>query len=304
VNNAVRSYTIAGGNWLGAQFVTQSSLKPATAKSWNVGAIWQSQGFRSDHHLQLIVDYFNIETKDEIGQIADPTTIAALVFNDTTVNGTTSNGAITTCDPAVQPLLNRVTFNNGCSVGLRAVNGFASIRTDVGNGPGQSTDGIDVQATYTMPMLYAPGDLTFGLTATEVLKLVTGSTTLDGVIVSPSDDRLGTLNFATVAAAAPKWRANFSVNYALDKHNLRVGVNYVSAVTDERPGIQYGEHGQNWITTDLTYRYQFDKGLAFTGTVANVFDRDPPRAQEELGYDPRLGNPLGRTFEVGVKKTF
>ena len=32
---------------------------------------------------------------------------------------------------------------------------------------------------------------------------------------------------------------------------------------------------------------------------------DPQRAAiQELGYDPRIGNPLGRTVEVSVKKTF
>ena len=44
--------------------------------------------------------------------------------------------------------------------------------------------------------------------------------------------------------------------------------------------------------------------LALTATVANMFDRMPPKAQEELGYDPFMGNPLGRTFEVGIKKSF
>lgn len=44
--------------------------------------------------------------------------------------------------------------------------------------------------------------------------------------------------------------------------------------------------------------------MALTATVANMFDRDPPPAQEEFGYDPWTGNPLGRTIEVGVKKAF
>lgn len=44
--------------------------------------------------------------------------------------------------------------------------------------------------------------------------------------------------------------------------------------------------------------------MAFTATVANMFDRDPPPAQEEFGYAPWTGNPLGRTIEVCVKKTF
>jgi hypothetical protein len=38
--------------------------------------------------------------------------------------------------------------------------------------------------------------------------------------------------------------------------------------------------------------------------VVNITDKDPPAAREELGYDPLIGNPLGRTIEVSVKKTF
>jgi len=298
ITNAVRSYTIAAGNWLGAQFVTDANLKPATAKTWNAGVIWQSRGFADDHDLRIILDYFDIRTKDEIsvlGGIADVNDIANLVFNG-------AGGTITTCDPSVQPLLNRVTFNNGCTIGMGAVGTFSQIRTITGNGPGQTTTGYDLQSTYHLPL--GPGDLTLGLNATYITALRTGPTSLDGVVISTGDDRLGKLNFATVAAAAPKLRANLSANYAMGPHNFRLGVDYVSKVTDERPGIQYGETGEAWVSVDLTYRVLFRDNLTLTATVGNLFDRDPPAAQEELGYDPRLGNPLGRTFEIGLKKTF
>jgi outer membrane receptor protein involved in Fe transport len=148
------------------------------------------------------------------------------------------------------------------------------------------------------------GDLALDLTATKITELETGPTSLDGVTITTGDDRLGTLNFATFALAAPEWRANLSANYSLDRQNFRLGVNFVSAVTDERVGIQYGENGEDWITADFTYRFEVTDDLAVTGTVANIFDRMPPKAQEELGYDPFMGNPLGRTIEIGVKKAF
>ncbi|WP_374470205.1 TonB-dependent receptor domain-containing protein [Phenylobacterium sp.] len=295
VTFAARNYTIAGSNWLAAQFITDESLKPETAKAWNVGAIWQSRGIADDHRFRLIVDYFDIETKDQIGQIADPNQIANLVFNG-------PGGTVTTCDPNVQPLLRRVTFNGTCTVGMSAVGAFSSISTRYGNGPGQSTNGFDVQADYDMTL--GPGDLRLSLTATRVTELKTGPTELDGVVVSTGDNRLGTLNFATFAQAAPKLRANLAANYALDRQNFRLGLNYVSAVRDERAGVQYGEEGEEWVTVDFTYRLELNDDLAFTATVANILDRDPPPAQEEFGYDPWTGNPIGRTIEVGVRKTF
>lgn len=295
VTVAARTYTAAAGNWLGAQFITDANLKPETATAKNFGIIWQSEGFGAGHRFQAIVDYFDIRTKDKIDQVADPNQIASLVFNG-------PGNTITTCDPSVQPLLNRVTFNAGCTVGMSGVGSFSSISTRYGNGPGQTTNGIDFQSRYDMPV--GPGDLSLGLNATRITELRTGPTLLDGVIVSTGDDRLGNLNFATFAQAAPEWRANFDANYRFDRHNMRVGVNFVSAVKDERPGVQYGEDGEDFITVDLTYRFEFNDGLALSATVANAFDRDPPPAQEEFGYDPWTANPLGRTAEIGLRMTF
>ncbi|WP_414900939.1 TonB-dependent receptor domain-containing protein [Sphingomonas flavalba] len=292
---AARNYTVAGSNWLAAQFITAANLKPETARTSNIGMIWDSRGLGSDHRFRLMVDYFDIRTKDEIGQIADPNQIANLVFNG-------PGGTTTTCDPSAQPLLSRIAFNAGCTVGMSAIGAFSSVTTLVGNGPGQRTTGFDVQANYTLPV--GEGELGLQLTATRITKLKTGATSLDGVVISTGDDRLGTLNFATFAQAAPKLRANFSVNYNLARHNIRVGANYVSAVKDERAGIQYGENGRAWITADLTYRFEVADGFVLTANVGNLFDRDPPPAQEEFGYDPWMANPLGRTFEIGIKKTF
>ena len=215
---AARTYTVAASNWLAAQFITDADLKPETAKTANIGAIWQSRGLFDDHKFRLIVDHFDIRTKDQIGQVADPNQIASLVFNG-------AGGTITTCDVAKQPLLARITFNSGCAVGMSGVGSFSAVSTRYGNGPGQTTKGFDVQATYGLPV--GPGDLDVSFTATRVTELKTGPTTLDGVTISTGDDRLGTLNFATFAQAAPKLRANLGVNYGLGRQNFRLGVNYV-----------------------------------------------------------------------------
>ncbi len=292
---AARTYTVAASNWLAAQFITDSNLEPETAKTSNLGLVWQSRGLRDDHSFSFILDYFNIETENQIGQIADPNQIASLVFNG-------AGGTITTCDPTVQPLLRRITFNAACAVGMSGVGSFSMVTTLFGNGAGQSTNGFDLQTTYTMPV--GRGTFSANLTATKITELKTGATQLDGVTVTSGDDRLGYLNFATFGQAAPEWRANLNLNYNQDRHNLRLGVNYVSAVEDERPGVQYGEFGEEWITADVTYRFELNDNLALTATVANLFDRAPPPAQEEFGYDPWTANALGRTFEIGVKKRF
>lgn len=297
-----------------------------------MGAIWQSQGFAPDHDLQIIVDYFDIETVDELGTLASNEQIANGVFRFTSggvafanQDGTAISGgpaavnngtALADCS---HPLISRVTFNGGaCVQGVTNALQLNSIRTDYGNGPGQHTAGIDLQMNYTMP--FGPGDMTLALSATHVTKDENTATVLDGFQVAPADDRLGFLNYATVGFSSPETRANFSINYSLDQHNFRLGAQYVSGVTDERgpttpggylPGTTtpygttyYGVESGDWLSYDFTYLFRVTEDLRLTATVANLTDEDPPQSRQELGYDPRMGSPLGRTFEIGIKKTF
>jgi hypothetical protein len=153
---------------------------------------------------------------------------------------------------------------------------------------------------------------------------------LDGYEVKAADNRLGYLNFATIANAAPEWKANFSVNYAIGEHNVRLTANYISGVKDERyiktsdntidvalitpEGWQagtntlfaptyYGVIGDSWLTADVHYLWRASWGTV-GASVLNVTDEDPPESRQEFGYDPRIGNPLGRQFEVSFKKSF
>ena len=41
-----------------------------------------------------------------------------------------------------------------------------------------------------------------------------------------------------------------------------------------------------------------------SASIENIADEMPPASRQEMGYDPRIGNPLGRTFQVGLTKRF
>lgn len=328
VNNGVNSYTIAAGNWRGAQTITESGIEPETATVWSTGAIWQSRGFADDHDFRLIVDYFDIETEDEIGLLASANTIAGAVFSLSptgTGNVPTNGTALADCS---HPLIGRVTFNGGaCVQGVTNADNFASISTAFGNGPGQHTAGFDVTVDYSFNAL--DGEIRLGTTVTKVETFEFSQTTLDGYLLDPGDDRLGTLNFATIANAAPEMRANINVNYARGDHNFRLVTDYIEGVKDERylladgsineaalvpngfqPGTTtrfepsfYGVIGDDWWSTSFHYIWDWDFAtLSFS--VVNILDEDPPESRQEMGYDPRIGNPYGRTFEIGLRKTF
>jgi len=322
INNGVNSYTIAAGNWRGAQTVTQTGIEPETAIVWGAGAIWQSQGFTDDSNFQLIVDFFSIETEKELGLLASANDVANAVFSIAPggSGAVPKNGsALANC---AHPLAGRVIFNGTCVQGVTNANDFASVRTDFGNGPGQLTEGFDIQSSYQFPIF--SGDLRLGVTATNVTKFEFTETSLDGYQLDPGADRLGNLNFATVATAVSDWRGNFSANYSQGDHNLRFVVNYVSGVKDDRyydsglgvtpAGRQagtttaygptfYGINGDDWISGELHYTIDMP-WATMTASIVNITDEDPPGSLQEMGYDPRIGNPLGRTFELSFTKQF
>lgn len=329
VSNGVNSYTIAAGNWRGAQTITESGIEPETATVWSSGAIWKSQGFSADHSFQVIVDYFDIETENELGLLATANQIADAVFHlsPTGSGAAPKNGtALADCS---HPLIGRVTFNGGaCVQGVSVADNFSNISTAYGNGPGQHTAGVDVQLDYSFPAL--AGEIRLGTTVTNVRTFEFTATTLDGYLLDPGDERLGTLNFATIANAAPEWRVNFNINYSRGDHNLRFAANYIDGVIDERyvgkdgtvsesgliasgrvPGSTsnntvpsyFGVFGENWISADMHYIWDME-WATLNFSVVNLLDEEPPASRQEMGYDPRIGNPLGRTLEIGLRKTF
>ncbi len=326
VVNGVNSYTIAGNNWLGATTVTRSDIKPEEAVVWSFGTIWDSQGFTDDSDFRVIIDYFSIETEDELGLLATANDIAASVFN---IPNPLSSQLPNLADCS-HPLVGRVTFNGACTQGVTTARDFASITTEFGNGPSQTTAGFDIQMNYGFPFM--EGDLRIGLTATKIQELESSPSIIDGFAVDNGDNRLGDLNFAVVAGAASEWRSNINVNYSQDIHNVRAVLNYVSGVDDERfinadgslrltgtggltpagyqPGTTtpfnastYGVRGDDWVTLDVHYTADFEFATV-SASIANLADENPPESRQELGYDPRIGNPLGRTFEIGIRKEF
>lgn len=325
--NTVASYTVAGGAWLGSQQFTRSDIEPETATVWNVGAIFQFD-WGTTQNLQLILDYFDIETKNELGLVASTNDIATSVFSieQPRVPGQPVPPNLADCS---HPLIGRVTFNAPCEQGVTSARDFASIRTDFGNGPGQHVAGFDLQLAYGVDA--GPGRLTLGANVTKYMKNETPATILDGFEVKAADDRLGFLNFATVGASQPEWRGNVFGNYNFGNHNIRLQVNYVSGVDDERflnadgtinenatglrpAGVQpgtmtpfeistFGIYGEDWISTDLHYLWR--ASWATVGfSIINVADEDPPASRQEMSYDPRVGNPLGRQFELSLRKSF
>ncbi len=339
----VRSFDAQNGAWLAGQRITRSDVEAEEAESLNVGVIWNSEGFAPDHAFTFTADYFDIETKGAIDELATPNQIAnAVFFLDENEDGVADRiPDLEPGDPGYDPLLadradellancaspfiDRIILNNAasspdgtCVQGFTGASSLNTAITEIGNGHNEITSGIDFDATYDMPVW--EGDLTLNVAGTYLLEFERTARILDGVEVAPADDRLGFVNFESIPFPHSEWRVNFSANYNWDQHNTRFMARYVSGLEDERaslipvgvlpgtstpyPAITNGAKVDDPLLFDLTYVYDYSDNWRFTANITNLLDTDPPFIWTEFGYDPRIADALGRTIEIGVKASF
>ena len=55
---------------------------------------------------------------------------------------------------------------------------------------------------------------------------------------------------------------------------------------------------------DLTGQIELPWNTTISAGIQNILDTDPPFVQSMYNYDYTNGNPLGRTFKIGVKQRF
>lgn len=288
----------AGNSYLRVETETLGGIKPETAEVMNLGVIFNfDSGLPFNGVARLSLDYFDFQIKDEIKTVSHNAILNSVVA---------SSNAFVNCSAALIP---RISFKNGvgaagCQQGVTRGTDATSIRSVFGNGPGATTSGLDIDASYTLDAL--GGEVTAGLTATNVLKYEIAAFDLNGVPLSPFVDGLGFANYSRDGDIVSEWRGNGTLNYNRDNHNLRYQLRYIQGVTDDRFIGTANEQIDNFTTHNLYYQYAlpWDEDFTISLSVENVTDEDPPFTVQQYSYDPFIGNPLGRTFEVGLRKLF
>lgn len=259
------------------------NLRPESATTFNAGLVVNQGGFSGS------IDYWSFDFDDPI--IVEP--FSALLGN--VLTGTTVN--------TTSPFFNRVTF----STNPPTVAGFERIRVNIANGPNIKTSGIDATAEYAWDDVLGGATVTLGAEVAYVIEYVVGTQVIEGVTVAPAFDAVGRLNRSTFLRSMPQTRASVFAEYTRGDHNLRLVGRYVSDYTDERTIIGPTEAGKtidSQVTYDLFYRWQAPWDVVLTLSVINITDEDPPFARLDLNYDPYTHRPFGRTFKIGVIKTF
>ncbi len=291
-----------GNTFRAVDVIGNPDLKPESAFNWSAGAILKTGG------LTLTADYWNIRFKDKI--IGLPAT--------TTSNAVAGIGTGTQLANCSSPFRYLIVFanNNSCVQGVTTGNDLARVLSPFVNGPTTHLRGIDFTAEFKFDTMGAR--IAIGGNASLLLDYKIDAYLLNGIPFSSAYKALGFTNYDRDPGTVSKWRANSYLNVAAGPVNARYNVTYVGGVQDNRYAVasfantavgttSFGRFVQPYVQQDVVITY--DLSLAGTdielqGAVVNLFDRDPPAARLEYGYDPYIGNPIGRVFRIGAKARF
>ncbi len=300
INNSLSLIAAAGNKYLRVETETLGGIEPETAEVANFGAIFNFDNMPGNGNLRFSVDYFDFKIIDEIKTVSHNQ-----LLNTTFVGSPGANNLIN-CSAA---LIERITFLNGrgaagCTQGTTVGDDVTSIRSVFGNGPGAQTTGIDYDVAYNFGAL--GGDWTLGGNATNVLSYEISAFELNGTELTPAIDALGFANYSREGDIVSEWRGNAYANYTYDNHNIRYVVRYIQGVKDDRFIGGPNENIDDFTTSNLYYQYTmpFDEDFTLSFSVENLTDEDPPFTVQQYSYDPFIGNPLGRTYEIGIRKQF
>jgi iron complex outermembrane receptor protein len=267
------------------------NLTPETADTTDIGAVLQPRFFPG---FSMSVDYWNIDLSNAI---ASPSLNQILIF----------------CQQGIQSYCNDITRVNGVVTAMtqRPVNIAL-----------QTTRGIDVEGSYTVPLDQISNDwegrVGMHLQATKYLK------NLSDTKLAPATDNVGEMS----AGAPPHWSLVGRVDYTNETWSTAVTARAMSSGTlrntyiECQSGCPIGlpapaqtidnNYGPGYFYLDYSLARKFmvgDSNVEAFLNINNVMNRDPgltAKGSDEIGYEVSASNPskydmLGRVFRVGVR---
>lgn len=257
-----------------------ANLDAETATTFNFGVILTPM-----ENLSLSLDYYLFNFEDPVVR-EDPNALVTQVANE-------NDGAVCGVTDTI------ICDSDGGTI--------ARISTNYVNGPDIETDGLDFNLNYAFEGLGGFWDL--NLDASYVLNY-----DVDAFQGNEEFDAVGRLNSATFVRPIQELKGNVSINYNLEKHNVRLGASYIDDYIDNATDVlkgtvfadtAYERKVDSNTIFNLYYTYMLNEGNStISASMVNLTDEDAPYVRSDLRYDAQTHNAFGRIFKVGFTHTF
>lgn len=287
-------------------------LEPEDSESINLGIVLEP-GFIPG--LTLTADYWQVKQTGLVGTFGDDNAIALDLLRRL-AGGT--NPAVVRDTPSPE----QIALFTG--TGLAPAGEILLVNDPYLNLDSRESKGWDFGLFYDVPD-FGAGDFRLRFNAARLQSFVqsagsNGQELLDAIAagVLPAEVTVGGLGQLLEIEGRPKWRYSGSVNWGSGPVDVSLFAQYVGKVWDtsvsrDVPIVSTDPNANfyrvnDFLTVNLAVAYTFEDGQ-LDGTrirlgVNNLFDKDPPLADEELGFFSALHSARGRVLRVEVRKNF
>jgi outer membrane receptor protein involved in Fe transport len=294
-----------------------NELQSEDTESINLGAVVTPTFLPG---LTVTVDYWRVEQDGIVGVFGDDNAIALDLL--LRLAGSSNPNVIREAPDADQIAL-------FAGTGLEAVGDVLLVEDPYLNLDSRTVKGWDFGVAWDFGDIGGLGNFDIGFIAAlldsffqspgeegqALLDAVADGTLPDSLVISDIG-QLRRLN------GRPKWRWSGTANFESGPFDVRLFAQYVGRVLNDSAtqdatdinGDPNPDPGSffpvdNWLTVNLSVGYAFEDGGLLDGTrvrlgVNNLFDKDPPLADESFGFLSSLHSARGRQFTFQIRRNF
>lgn len=289
------------------------SLRPEDSESINLGIVLEP-GFIPG--LTLTADFWRVKQTGLVGTFGDDNAIALDLLRR--LAGSTNPNVV-----RAAPTADDITLFTG--TGLAPAGKIIQVLDPYLNLDSRVSKGWDFGLNYRVPD-FGIGEFRLRVNAARLTSFVQsagadGEELLAGIASGalPADVTVGGLGELLEIEGRPKWRVSGSINW--ENGPVEVGlfgqytgkvwdtsvVRDVLLVSDDPNANFYPVRSQ--FLTNLSISYTINNDTALDGTrlrfaVNNLFNKDPPLADETYGFFSELHTARGRVFHIELRKKF
>ena len=274
-----------------------SNLKPENDYNYGLGLVYSPDMI---DNLTFTADFWRIEQEDLIG-IRSNQNIADLDYYYR-LNGSSNSNVVRS-----EATADDIAFFSGS--GLAAVGDMSEVIGLFENLDSRVTEGLDLSVNYRINDTQF-GDFDFKLNAAKLLKAYQS--------IDEESAKLMELGLALEDVGnliqmdgRPEWQASSTLswgynNWGAGLYGKYVGDFYDTSAVHNDTGEFW--HVGSWVTFSLYGQYTYDSG-ALEGTririgMRNMFDKEPPLADETYGYEASLHDIEGRYLYASLSMSF
>ncbi len=289
------------------------NLEPEDSESINVGIVLEP-GFIPG--LTLTADYWRVKQTGLVGTFGDDNAIALDLLRR--LNGSTNPNVI-----REDPTADDIALFTGTS--LAPAGAIIQVLDPYLNLDSRLSKGWDFGLFYRVPD-FGLGQFRLRFNAARLTSFIQsagpdGQELLDGIAdgTLPTDVTVGGLGQLLEIEGRPKWRFNAAVNWEDGPVDIGLYGQYTGAVWDtsvtrdvliesDDPNANF-YRVDDWFTVNFSIAYSINNDTPLDGTrlrfaINNLFDKDPPLADETYGFFSELHTARGRVFHVELRKKF